>query len=289
MAKRAKAEVPQEAPVLQVPLTEAQRLIRERIELGKPILMRTIHDLAGLEEARAEYGAWHDFNRDLLRKIFSNSSISDEYVQWFGGVVVMNQTLGERIEDYRGDVKEKINRLESIYGRLPLYDNGVIAPAAAGALDEPEYSRRVFVIHGHDDNLKTEVARLLERLSFDVVILHEQPNRGRTIIEKFENYSDVGFAVALLTPDDVGAKMPTGNTPPDLVPRARQNVIFELGFFIGKLSRYRVVALYKPTMDILTDFTGVLYTLVDSHGAWKLELANELKAAGYEVDLGRIT
>lgn len=87
---------------------------------------------------------------------------------------------------------------------------------------------RVFLVHGHDQAVLQEVARFLERLDQDVIILREQPNRGRTIIEKFEDYGDVGFAVILLTPDDRGG--PASDPPDAQCPRARQNVILELGY-----------------------------------------------------------
>lgn len=191
------------------------------------------------------------------------------------------------MDDFLFDVRKYTTRLESVLGRLPLF---TVDDPAEAAHERPvtQFSRRIFIVHGHDEALKVEVARLLERLEFEAVILHEQPNRGRTVIEKFENYSDVGFAVALLTPDDVGAKQPVQGHTPDLVPRARQNVIFELGFFIGRLSRDRVVALHRHGTELLSDISGVVYTQVDSHGAWKLELAKELHAAGYDVPFKNI-
>ena len=104
----------------------------------------------------------------------------------------------------------------------------------------PKSTNQVFVIHGHDESARESVARFLEKLELEPIILHEQPNKGRTIIEKFEDYADVRFAVVLLTPDDVGAVKDRAD---DLRPRARQNVVFEFGFFIGKLGRERVCAL----------------------------------------------
>ena len=96
---------------------------------------------------------------------------------------------------------------------------------------------KVFVVHGRDDGTKQTIARFLETLGLKPVVLHEQANIGRTIIEKFEEHAQVGFAVVLLTPDDVGAFRDDKNKQK---PRARQNVIFEFGYFIGKLGRKRV-------------------------------------------------
>jgi len=132
----------------------------------------------------------------------------------------------------------------------------------------PELSDRVFVVHGHDDGMKVAVARVLERLGLTPVVLHEQPDQGRTIVEKFTNYSDVGFAVVLLSPDDMA--YPSNALPSDARPRARQNVSFELGYFVGKLGRENVLALVRKKDDDLefpSDYSGVLYTCVFTNGS----------------------
>ena len=141
-------------------------------------------------------------------------------------------------------------------------------------------NNKVFVVHGHDNQAKSEVARVLQKLKLEPIILHEQANQGKTIIEKFEAHSDVGFAVVLLTPDDLG-----GTTENDLKKRARQNVVLELGYFIGKLGRGRVCPLYKSEVELPSDLSGVVYVPMDGHDAWQMKLAKELKAAGFTVDL----
>ena len=142
---------------------------------------------------------------------------------------------------------------------------------------------KVFVIHGHDEAAKLDVARFLEQLDLEPVILAEQPSGGRTIMEKVEAHADVGYAVALLTADDFGSRQ--GD---DAVrPRARQNVIFELGYFIGRLGRERVCALTKGQPEIPSDYSGVVYIPMASD-AWKMELIKELKAAGFDVDANKV-
>ena len=118
-------------------------------------------------------------------------------------------------------------------------DTNTSAPSPSGKISRPD-TNKVFVIHGRDTGTRDMVARFLERLKLKPVILSEQSNKGLTIIEKFEKHAEVGFAIALLTPDDTGSLKGAINKPN---PRARQNVIFELGFFIGKLGRERVCAL----------------------------------------------
>lgn len=145
-------------------------------------------------------------------------------------------------------------------------------------------NRRVFIVHGHDVAAKESVARFLTSLDFDPVILSEQASQGRTIIEKIEAEEDVGFAVVLLTPDDVGSK--SGES---LRPRVRQNVLLELGYFIGKLARPRVCALVTTSdIELPTDFAGVVWQLMDQSEGWKLVLAKELKAAGYTIDANKL-
>lgn len=145
---------------------------------------------------------------------------------------------------------------------------------------------KVFIIHGHDDALKQEIARFIEKIGLEAVILHEQANKGRTIIEKFESSSDVGFAVALLTPDDKIIKVNDEGEEISYF-RARQNVIFEMGFFIGVLGRERVFPLVKgDKIEIPSDYSGVVYTKYDD-GGWKLDLLKELKAVGYNCDANK--
>jgi predicted nucleotide-binding protein len=147
-------------------------------------------------------------------------------------------------------------------------------PARTGPAD-----RKVFVVHGHDEGAREAVARYLERLGFEAIILHEQANKGRTVIEKIEAHGEVGFAVVLLTPDDVGSLK--GD---NLQPRARQNVLLELGYFVGRLGRSRVCALKRGEVEVPSDFGGVVYETFDDKGAWKTALGKELEAAGFEID-----
>jgi hypothetical protein len=100
---------------------------------------------------------------------------------------------------------------------------------ALGSQSNP--TRKVFIVHGHA-GAEDKVARFVERLGFEAIILNEQADGGKTIVEKLESNSDVGFAVVLLTPDDEGAER---GKP--LQGRARQNVILEWGYFAGRLGR----------------------------------------------------
>ena len=145
-------------------------------------------------------------------------------------------------------------------------------------------SKRIFIVHGHDAEARETVARFLGNIGFEPIILHEQANKGRTVIEKVEANSDVGFAVVLLTPDDLGR----AQAESDLEPRARQNVLLELGYFIAKLGRERVCALKRGNVVIPSDFAGVVWEDMDGAGGWKRRLCKELEASGQKIDWNRV-
>lgn len=145
-----------------------------------------------------------------------------------------------------------------------------------------EEQGRVFIVHGHDEARKHELFRVLHDLTgTKPIILHEQPSGGRGILEKLEAYaSSVGFAVALLTADDMGRAKDAS----DEAPRARQNVVLEAGYFAGRLGRARVVLLHESGVELPSDLDGIVYVPLDPAGAWKMKLAHELASAGVRVD-----
>jgi predicted nucleotide-binding protein len=144
--------------------------------------------------------------------------------------------------------------------------------------------KEVFVVHGHNRIILPEVCNVLEKLGLKPIVLHEQPNSGQTIIEKFESNAVVGAAIVLFTADDVGRAL-TEKKPK---PRARQNVILELGYFVGKLGRNRVITLYEYGLELPSDISGVVHELLDPGGRWKFNVIKELKAMGYNVDANSI-
>lgn len=157
-----------------------------------------------------------------------------------------------------------------------------VKEVATAAREVSEFSRRIFLVHGRDGEPRETVARFLGQLGLEAVILHEQANKGRALITKFrEVAADIGFAIVLMTPDDVG-----GIRDGEQQSRARQNVIFELGFFIGALGPDRVAALVSPQVERPSDFEGVVY--ISLEGEWRLPLCRELRAAGYDIDLNKV-
>lgn len=147
---------------------------------------------------------------------------------------------------------------------------------------------RIFLVHGHNEEMKQAVARTIEQLGLEPIILHEKANRGRTIIQKFTEHSDVSFAIALLSADDVGYTI--NDKPENGKFRARQNVILELGFFLGKIGLQNVVALYETddNFEFPSDYQGVIFIPYDKGGRWKIDLLRELKASNFNVDANRI-
>lgn len=278
---------------LLLPLNEAQEQINAQIKKGSWIIgfLGPDHGLPHelrvpgqrtFEEAEAEREKWAKFTVHLLKTLFTDGSIAGE----FGGSWLHYSEYDDNVDQLEDWMKGKIVRLESIAERLHFFPlAGESVPAKIVPSPSKQQSKDIFIVHGHDEATKQEVARLIEKLGLRAVILHEQPDRGKTIIEKFELHSAVGFAVVLLTPDDVGYPK---DKPTETKPRPRQNVLLELGYFIGILGRSSVCALMKGGVEIPTDLSGVLYTPMDDAGAWRFKLATEINAAGIDVDLNNL-
>ena len=145
---------------------------------------------------------------------------------------------------------------------------------------------KVFTVHGHDEGAKYAVTRFVERLGLEAIILDEQSGGLQAIIDKFkEQTEDIVFAIILLTPDDVGAAK---SEKDELQPRARQNVILELGYFIGKLEPNQICLLYKEGVELPSDIHGLVYVFMDDHDGWQLKLAREMKYARLPIDANKL-
>ncbi|SIT42238.1 putative nucleotide-binding protein containing TIR-like domain [Paraburkholderia ribeironis] len=291
--KRAKAAVkePSEPAKLRMSIEQAAQKLDARIEACEPLAAEAINSVQSLEQSQERYRAWHDFNVEMLRRMFTNEEEADKYRSTFYGAMFLSigggRDVGKEIRDHKEEINTKLARLKALKGRLELFEIEGEAVAdlpremsAVPPTSATEGSDKVFIVHGHNEAGKLAVARLLETLKLKPVILSEEPNEGRTIIEKFEHNAGVGFAIVLMTADDVG-----GKTDQQLKPRARQNVILELGYFVGKLGRPRVCALYESGVEMPSDIIGVGYVSLDPAGHWRFALAKELRAAGYPVNM----
>ena len=161
-----------------------------------------------------------------------------------------------------------------------------IIPAPSRELVPIANHKPVFIVHGHDHETRDDVSKFVSNWGLTTTILDKQPNKGRTIIEKFEDCADeADFAIVLMTPDDVGA---SGKNRADLKPRARQNVIFELGYFFGSIGRKRVCILYKGNLELPSDTQGVVYVRMDDNGEWKQSILREMESVGLFIDANKI-
>lgn len=177
------------------------------------------------------------------------------------------------------DFQDRINTILRQNEIMFKLDNGeIVASSDMDNTDKP----KVFIVHGKDNEVKLEVARFIEKMGFEPVILHEQASGGMTIIEKIEKYSDVGFGIILYTPCDIGCERDDEDSKKF---RARQNVVFEHGYLIARLGRDNVCALVKQGVETPNDISGIVYVTFDSNGGWKISLAKEMKRSGYAVDL----
>lgn len=265
--------------------------INKRIDYGEEIYNRQIQISQQLEEAKRNYYDWDDYNSELLKQSFNNehNEYKNDYdkVNNFNGFMFGGNRQRNELLEFKEKVKNKITNLKQIVAKVDLMKSEV--PDQVSAIKEitnngGKLSNDIFIVHGHNNEVKINVARTLEKLGLNPIILHEQANAGKTIIEEFEQHSNVGFAIILMTDDDLGKAKKDEN----LNPRSRQNVILELGYFIGRLGRDRVCPLYFNGVELPSDLYGLLYTEIDSSENWKIKIAKELKAAGYEIDVNKI-
>lgn len=267
---------------------DSESKIRLQIERGNRIRNLNISTKKDLTLVESEKSRWSKYNEELLSRIFDNQVIVNEYknIDYSLRFKVGGQSFEKVVDGLGTEIDKKINFLEAIIERLDLIPEAKIKSIFVNKNEmiKPK-SKDIFIVHGKDDTSKGLVSGFIEKLGLNPIILHKQPNAGRTIIEKFEDYSNVCFAVVLLTPDDTGYSK---NEPSEAKSRARQNVIFELGYFIGKLGRENVCALFKEGVEIPSDYHGVLYLPIDINNEWQFSLAREIKQAGIEIDLNKI-
>jgi predicted nucleotide-binding protein len=224
----------------------------------------------------------------VLRNIYGPGS---RYVTQFIGVsfkpnyLVMKSGAHDRW--WNEGVSRMRNLLSTMLAEIDTFPQKVIEPKETPGPTALTLEK-IFVVHGHDNEMLSALESFIMKLGLKPVILRNQPSRGRTIVEKIEDYSDVSSAVVLLSPDD--SAYPRGASSSDAKFRARQNVIFELGFFIGKLGRHNVIAVHRTDehFEMPTDYEGVIFTPYDDGGGWKLALAKELQAIGFRFDAANL-
>lgn len=288
MTKKANEHKEIHQTVLLISQEEFKKSLAERIKIGEEISQKKITTVTEFEELKERYNIWNDYNSEYLKQSFNNeyNEYKDRYDKCalFIGFAqgVRAQTPNDKVSNFQEVLSAKIFNLKKLEIKAYLLKSKI--EKSKNEKENIMISNKIFIVHGHDERTKIDVARTIEKLGLEPIILSEQPNQGQTIIEKFELHSDVGFAVIILTADDLGR---TKKETEDKY-RARQNVIIEMGYFIGKLGRNKIFPLYENGVELPSDVHGVLYTPLDESGNWKFKLAKELNAFGYNVDANKI-
>lgn len=220
----------------------------------------------------------------LVNRQYGSTSTYAKRLKGIEYYLNLTSSLGENVKTIEGVLSLVIDDLE-------LKDHGaIIATRIVDNLKQkPILKKKVFIVHGHNETMKQSVARFIENIGLEAIILSEQVNNGKTIIEKFDLNANVDFAIILLSADDKGYSVKDGSRKARY--RARQNVIFELGYFIAKFNREKVVALFENirNFEAPSDLHGVVYTPFDGpDGAWKASLLKELKANGFDIDSNKV-
>lgn len=246
-------------------------------------LKEIIADIDELERLQVsssspEFSAWKMKTLRFLRDVYSEDSL--EYKDFnkrpFSLIMFSSSTPHS---DFVEACQRQLKRVKSIFKEY-LKDMENEVEANDENIQYSNLNSKIFIVHGHDKALQQEVARIIEKQGLQPIILNEQTNQGRTIIEKIEHYSDVQAAICLFTPDDEGKS----NKESKYNNRARQNVVFETGYFLGKLGRNRLVIIADSELELPSDMQGVVYTNIN----WKFELLKELNAMGYTIDLNKL-
>jgi predicted nucleotide-binding protein len=292
MATKQKVQPPKEPDALIIGRAEFKGKLLDRVDKGKVLSDRTVTNMTELEQLKVDFSKWDDFNSEMLKQSFNNEE--NQYKSGYDQAGVFFNPFGHsdnsgtaQVARLQEMIENKLTALDTLIEKVDLLKSGVgeskILTRQEGTKAEID-SKEIFIVHGHNTAILQSVARTIEKLGLVPIVLHEKPNSGRTIIEKFETNSNVGFAIVLLTDDDEGK----AKTEIDLKKRARQNVVLELGYFIGKLGRKRVLSLYSENVEIPSDIHGLLYVPIDGSGNWKFSIVRELKEIGFDVDANKL-
>lgn len=275
------------------PRDEAKNRLGERIEKGLELKQRKVDTREAYDLLLKDYQKWDAFNKELLKQLFSADELAKEY-SYFGvaAIVMREPSLGEKIADAFKRVDNKIHRIDSIIERIeliPIDETKVsdLVTLSDNSTEKQPRTKKVFVVHGRDEIAKTSLEVFLHEIGLEPVVLHRQADEGMTIIEKFEKHSDVGYVFILLTPDEV-AYLASEDGKPDSERnkefRARPNVIFEFGYFVGKFGRSRVCCLYTGNVSPPSDVNGIIYKKFNkSIDEVAYSVIKDLKASGYTI------
>ncbi|MDF2383875.1 nucleotide-binding protein [Nostoc ellipsosporum NOK] len=286
MAKKQINEQSSGVTQLIVSKEEFKTVLSDKQTEGQNLYERNVSTRAELEQLKSDYRDWILYISEYLKQSFNKPnneyrrSFDDEGYTFIGRI----GSYKSEIEDCKDLIKRRIDNIRNLIKLSDLFKTSVTNHLTAEVSKMHVNSNEVFIVHGHDEEAKVKTARFIEKLGFRPIILHEQASSGKTIIEKIEEYSNVGFGIILYTPCDKGGK----KDDPTLKGRARQNVVFEHGYLIGKIGRKNVCALVKGDVETPNDISGVVYINLDDSDAWHIKVAKKLRNSGYEVDMNKV-
>jgi predicted nucleotide-binding protein len=273
---------------LKRPREVVEAFLRTQTEDGLALVEQLSISL-GNEGWQRDMRVWRTKTQEGLRALFDSDRLAEDFMlaARSPGAAWTGKTLTDELSEYRSDLRDGVTFLEGLVASLDF------AEGPTAALAPPDHAsavgNEVFVVHGRDRGVRAEVEALLRRLDLEPIILEDRPNKGLpTVIEKLERETlPTGYAIVILSPEDW--RRGAGEEAwPDGPNSARENVLIELGYFIGKLDRDHVTALHKLGAELPSDVLGVAYTPLDDGGAWRYKIANELREAGYDVDLNKL-
>lgn len=285
--------MPEERTTLRVPLEEAEEKIQRQLEAGNTIATVDILTVGVLNDRKAEWRTWREYTEALLEHLFSNKEAWRGFRGRGARGPLAPRPVHKDAESFRKDVRsfrencqEDLRKLWSIREKLEFYVGATIPGSRHDAARAP-VRRRVFVVHGRDAGAESAVALLIRKVGLEPVILHELPSRGsRPLLDKLiAGGESAEYAVVVMTADDVGA---LATEKESLRPRARQNVVLELGYFLGLLGPARVCALTQGGIEAPSDYNGIAYIPYDDSGAWRYALAKELREIWDDIDLNTV-
>jgi predicted nucleotide-binding protein len=299
----------------------AEELLATQIEQGHTLIERAslVGDLSDYESWKGNRRQWVAVTAESVASIFASSAEAEEFTQ-----AASAPSDGQRWQiEYAGDlecVRAAIGVLESLQDRIdsapksengakpvpelsldsaqwpvegvampdPLLTNGSVASIPSASATRPaagKRGRQIFLLHGRDEKRMQAVIALLEAAgSHALILMRDGPEEGRTLVERFAGAAQSGYAIVLLTADDVGTPKLDLDEEPYFSPRARQGVVFQLGFLVGALTPSRVCVLYEHGVELPSNLDGLAYVRFDLAGAWQSRLLEELRGAGFDYD-----
>lgn len=253
---------------LAIPYHDAADEIRDMIEKGRVLQNSVIEFEKDLEQSKVGYYSWSKENEEHLRRIFATDDEAKRYKENFALVLKRKIYLSDMVKDFRELVKSKVKHLEAIVNRLTIVTDIDFDIHH----DEISYlsstDNKAVVLHG-SKKIRDFVAKVLEENQMEAVVLKDKSG----VIDDFDNHEDAHHFIVILSNDDIGAAKSKIN---NLKPRARQNVILELGYILGKIGSGKVIILYENDVEIPSVLRGVT-TLKLTGKSWQKKLAREIQ------------